>query len=60
MKRVEHSNGAVGEPMDLFEREPFAVELAEKSPAALGTEVEGKIVAGVRLMDMHGEVSVIV
>ena len=48
VERIEQPDRPVREPVDLFEREPFAVELPEQAPAALGAEVEGEIIGRVR------------
>ena len=44
VERVEHPDRPVGEPVDLLQGEPLAVEPAQQPPAALGPQVQGQVV----------------
>ena len=46
MQGVEHPHRLVGEPVNLFQGQLFAVKLPKKPAAALGAEVESEVVGG--------------
>jgi hypothetical protein len=41
VQAVHYLYRTVGEAMDLFQAQPFTVEMADNGPATLGTKIEG-------------------